>query len=81
MVLIQLQVTTLRLQSLGDDKDSQYQLSGQVIGKHLFDKKSGPSAKVGLTYTMYTNDDDDGVIFDPTAEGNAMHKPQLTTFR
>ena len=56
--------------SLGDDKDSQYQLSGQVIGKHLFDKKSGPSAKVGLTYTMYTNDDDDGVIFDPTAEGN-----------
>ena len=46
-----------------DDKDSQYQLSGQVIGKHLFDKKSGPSAKVGLTYTMYTNDDDDGRHF------------------
>jgi hypothetical protein len=54
----------------GTDKDSQYQLSGQVIGKHLFDKKSGPSAKVGLTYTMYTNDDDGGVAFDPTAEGN-----------
>ena len=53
----------------GTDKDSQYQLSGQVIGKHLFDKKSGPSAKVGLTYTMYTNDDDGGVAFDPTAEG------------
>jgi hypothetical protein len=54
----------------GTDKDSQYQLSGQVIGKHLFDEKSGPSAKVGLTYTMYTNDDDGGVAFDPTAEGN-----------
>ena len=54
---------------LDDDKDSQYQLSGQVIGKHLFDKKSGPSAKVGLTYTMYTNDDDDGIIFDPTNIG------------
>ena len=52
------------------DKNSQYQLSGQVIGKHLFDKKSGPSLKVGLTYTMYTNDDDGGQIFDPTAEGN-----------
>ena len=53
-----------------DDKDSQYQLSGQVIGKHKFDAKSGPSAKVGLTYTMYTNDDDDGLLFNPTAEGN-----------
>jgi hypothetical protein len=52
-----------------DDKDSQYQLSAQVIGKHKFDKKSGPSAKVGLTYTMYTNDDDDGDIFDPTNIG------------
>ena len=52
-----------------DDKDSQYQLSAQVIGKHKFDKKSGPSAKVGLTYTMYTNDDDDGIIFDPTNIG------------
>ena len=49
-------------------------LSGQVIGKHLFDKKSGPSAKVGLTYTMYTNDDDDGEVFNPTAEGNASTK-------
>ena len=52
-----------------DDKDSQYQLSAQVIGKHKFDKKSGPSAKVGLTYTMYTNDDDDDDIFDPTNIG------------
>ena len=59
------------IQSISDDdKDSQYQLSGQVIGKHKFDVKSGPSAKVGLTYTMYTNDDDDGLLFDPTAEGN-----------
>ena len=54
----------------GTDTNSQYQLSGQVIGKHLFDKKSGPSLKVGLTYTMYTNDDDGGQVFDPTAEGN-----------
>ncbi len=40
------------------DTDSQYQLSAQVIGKHKFDNKSGPSVKTGLTYTMYTNDDD-----------------------
>ncbi len=53
------------------DKNSQYQLSAQVIGKHKFDAKSGPSFKTGLTYTMYTNDDDRDQFFDPTAEGNA----------
>ena len=54
-------------------------LSGQVIGKHLFDKKSGPSAKVGLTYTMYTNDDDDGE-FLIQQQKVMMHKTQLMTF-
>ena len=39
------------------DKNSQYQLSAQVFGKHKFDAKSGPSFKTGLTYTMYTNSD------------------------
>ena len=65
---------------IDDDKDSQYQLSGQVIGKHLFDKKSGPSAKVGLTYTMYTNDDDDGRQFLIQLQKVMTHKPLLMTF-
>ena len=53
----------------GVDTDSQYMISAQVIGKHKFDAKSGPSIKVGLTHTMYTNDDDGGLVFDPTAQG------------
>jgi hypothetical protein len=60
------------------DKNSQYQLSAQVFGKHKFDAKSGPSFKTGLTYTMYTNSDGgvydkDGntaQVFNPSAEGN-----------
>ena len=62
------------------DKNSQYQLSAQVFGKHKFDTKSGPSFKTGLTYTMYTNSDggvydsDDkkhvAQVFNPSAEGN-----------
>ena len=61
------------------DKNSQYQLSAQVFGKHKFDTKSGPSFKTGLTYTMYTNSDggvyksDDkkhvAQVFNPSAEG------------
>jgi hypothetical protein len=59
------------------DKNSQYQLSAQVFGKHKFDTKSGPSFKTGLTYTMYTNSDGgvydkDGntaKVFNPSAEG------------
>ncbi len=55
------------------DTDSQYQISGQVIGKHRFDVKSGPSIKAGLTYTMYTNDDNLNTLsnspFDPSVVG------------
>ena len=58
----------------GTDTDSQYQLSAQVIGKHKFDVKSGPSFKTGLTYTMYTNDDnlntESEVVFNPSVIGN-----------
>ena len=58
----------------GTDTDSQYQLSAQVIGKHKFDVKSGPSLKTGLTYTMYTNDDnlntESEVVFNPSVIGN-----------
>ena len=50
---------------------SQYLIAAQIIGKHKFDVKSGPSAKLGLTYSVYTNEDDGDRIFNPTNEGLA----------
>tara|TARA_B110000003_G_scaffold131311_1_gene133433 strand:+ start:13780 stop:15174 length:1395 start_codon:yes stop_codon:yes gene_type:complete len=56
--------------SSSSDNDSQYQLSAQVVGKYKFDKKQGPSLKLGLSHTIYTNDDDGGLVFEPSAVGN-----------
>ena len=56
--------------SSSSDVDSQYMGAVQIVGKHKFDKKKGPSLKVGLTHTFYTNDEDGDVVFDPSAEGN-----------